>query len=102
MPQKANQEMVLCFRQKPSPGFVKKLSATKAFLLFLIAQLLPHNHYALRDSIINSIKVKSIERVRIAVSLRTNENDMWKELYEDKTEYLSKEFLKAFEHRTKQ
>ena len=25
MPQKANQEMVLCFRQKPSPGFLKGL-----------------------------------------------------------------------------
>ena len=52
-----------------------------------------------RNEIIESIKDESIERIKIAVSLRTSENDMWNDLYENQTEYLTKEFLKSFEHK---
>lgn len=53
-----------------------------------------------RDAIIESIKDESIERIKIAVSLRTSENDMWNELYDNRTEQLTKEFLKAFTRKT--
>ena len=55
-------------------------------------------HY--RDAIIDSIKDESIERIKIAVSLRTSENDMWNDLYDNRTEYLTKEFLKTLTIKT--
>ena len=58
-----------------------------------------YTHY--RDAVIESIKGESIEQIRIAVSLRTSENDMWNELYENRTEHLTKEFVKAFEQKSR-
>ena len=50
------------------------------------------------NSIIKAIQDESIDRVKNAISLRTSENDMWNELFENKTKHLTEEFLKAFEH----
>ena len=50
-----------------------------------------------RDDIIKAIQDESIDRVKNAISLRTSENDMWNELYENKTQQLTNEFFKAFE-----
>ena len=77
---------------------------TQMFLLTLFTTVGSYcckdpSYFSFRDSIIDSIKDESIERVKIAVSLRTNENDMWKDLYENQTEHLTKEFLKAFERK---
>lgn len=79
---------------------------TQMFLLTLFTTVGSYcckdpSYFSFRDSIIDSIKDESIERVKIAVSLRTNENDMWKDLYENQTEHLTKEFLKAFERKVK-
>lgn len=77
---------------------------TQMFLLTLFTTVgsfcckdVSNMHY--RDIIIDSIKDESVEQVRIAVSLRTSENDMWNDLYENRTEQLTKEFLKLFEQR---
>ena len=50
-----------------------------------------------RDSIIKAIRDESLERVKNAISLRTSENDMWNDLYDNKTKQLTKEFVKCFE-----
>ena len=105
-----SQTTYLMKRAKELFYLAKKMevsSQTQIFLLTLFTTVGTYCcknpiYYTLRDGIIDSIKDESTERVKIAVSLRTNENDMWKELYEDKTEQLSKEFLKAFTRRIKQ
>ena len=87
----------------------KKMDVSKKTQMFLLTLFTTVGSYcckdpsyiSFRDSIIDSIKDESIERVKIAVSLRTNENDMWKDLYQNQTEHLTKEFLKAFERKAK-
>lgn len=54
-------------------------------------------HYtAYFNKILDGIADESIERVKIAVSLRTSENDMWNDLYDGKTSTLTKEFVSRF------
>ena len=87
----------------------KKMDVSKKTQMFLLTLFTTVGSYccknpsysSFRDSIIDSINDESIERVKIAVSLRTNENDMWKDLFENRTEYLTNEFLKAFERKIK-
>jgi hypothetical protein len=86
----------------------KKMDVSKKTQMFLLTLFTTVGAYCCkdpsykqhRDAVIDSIKDESIERIRIAVSLRTSENDMWNDLYENKTEYLTKEFLKALESKT--
>lgn len=86
----------------------KKMDISKKTQMFLLTLFTTVGSYCckdpsykhFRDSIVDSIKDESVERVRIAVSLRTSENDMWNDLYENRTEQLTKEFLRAFEHKT--
>lgn len=84
----------------------KKMDISKKTQMFLLTLFTTVGAYCCKDpsykhyrnQIIESIKDESIERIKIAVSLRTSENDMWNDLYENRTEHLTKEFLKAFEH----
>lgn len=86
----------------------KKMDVSKKTQMFLLTLFTTVGAYCCkdpsykqhRDAVIDGIKDESIERIRIAVSLRTSENDMWNDLYENKTEYLTKEFLKALESKT--
>ena len=79
---------------------------TQMFLLTLFTTVGSYcckdpSYRSFRDGIIDSIIDESIERVKIAVALRTNENDMWKDLYENQTENLTRAFIKSFEHKAK-
>ena len=51
--------------------------------------------YQYRTRIIKNLNVSS-DLIETAVSLRTKESDTWNDLFENKTEYLTKEFLKAY------
>lgn len=54
-------------------------------------------HYTVYfNKILEGVADESIERIKIAVSLRTSENDMWNELYDGKTTALTKEFVAKF------
>lgn len=54
-------------------------------------------HYTVYfNKILEGVADESIERIKIAVSLRTSENDMWNDLYDGKTTTLTKEFVARF------
>lgn len=54
-------------------------------------------HYTVYfNKILEGIADESTERIKIAVSLRTSENDMWNDLYDGKTTALTKEFVTRF------
>lgn len=55
----------------------------------------PKNNRFLKG-ILKGIADEELERINIAVSLRTSENDMWNDLYNNKTEQLTKDFLNRF------
>lgn len=86
----------------------KKMDISKKTQMFMLTLFTTVGSYCCkdasylryRDAIIDSIKDESIERIKIAVSLRTSENDMWNDLYDNRTEHLTKEFLKAFTGKT--
>lgn len=54
------------------------------------------------QKIMECIKNESKESIHIAIRLRTSENDMWNDLYENQTEQLTKKFIRKFEEYTKQ
>lgn len=54
-------------------------------------------HYTVYfNKILEGIADESTERIKIAVSLRTSENDMWNDLYDGKTTALTREFVARF------
>ena len=100
--------MYLIGRAQELFSLAKKMDISKKTQMFMLtlfttvgvycckdASFTPH-----RDAIIDSIKDESVERIKVAVDLRTSENDMWNDLYDDRTDYLTKEFLKALTLKT--
>ena len=74
---------------------------TQMFLLTLFTTVGSYcckepNYKKYLDAVINGIKHESLEHIQVAVSLRTSENDMWNELFENETPRLTKAFLKRF------
>ena len=51
--------------------------------------------YQYRNRIIKNLNVSS-DLIETAVILRTKESDTWNDLFENKTDYLTKAFLKAY------
>lgn len=51
--------------------------------------------YAFRNRIIEKLNAP-IEIIETAAKLRTSESDIWNDLFENRTEYLTNEFLKAY------
>lgn len=49
------------------------------------------------DCVIKGVKDESLEHIKVAASLRTSENDIWNDLFEDKTKQLTDAFVKRFE-----
>lgn len=45
------------------------------------------------DAVLKGIKHESLEHIQVAIRLRTSENDMWNELFENETPKLTKAFL---------
>ena len=50
--------------------------------------------YNYRALILEELKKVDIEIIKTAIKLRTSENDRWNDLFDNKTEELTKEFLK--------
>lgn len=76
-------------------------SKTQTFILTLFTTV---GAYCCKDihlnsylsKILNCIKNEDEEKVKTAVSLRTSENDMWNELYNDRTKDLTNQFMTKF------
>ena len=83
----------------------KKMEVTQKTYMFLLtlyttvgAYCCKERHYKrYLDCVIKGIKGESPEQIKVAVSLRTSENDVWNELFEGKTKKLTAEFVRQFE-----
>lgn len=76
-------------------------STTKIFMLTLFTTVGPfccltQQYKQYLAKVISCIQDESIERVRVALSLRTVENDIWNDLYDNQTKELTAQFLSAF------
>ena len=86
----------------------EKMEITQKTQMFLLTLFTTVGSYCCKepsykkylDTVINGIKHESLEHIQVAVSLRTSENDMWNELFENETPRLTKAFLKHFKETT--
>ena len=69
---------------------------TKVFLLTLFTTVgtycCKEYNRSLLNRILDAIKHEDIERIRVAIKLRTSENDMWDDLFDGQTQQLSQKF----------
>lgn len=81
-----------------------KMEISKKTMTFLLTLFTTIGTYCCKDAtlklhrnqILDSIKNSDIQSVETAISLRTSENDMWNDLYENRTDELTKRFLDDF------
>ena len=82
----------------------KKMEVSQKTQMFMLTLFTTVGAYCCKDpqyyryinGIIDGIISEDIERVNVAVSLRTSENDMWNELYDNKTKVLTDDFVSRF------
>lgn len=87
----------------------KKMEVTFKTQTFLLTLFTTVGTYCCKENknqlylqkIMECIKNESKDSIYIAIRLRTSENDMWNELFENQTEQLTKKFIKKFEDYTR-
>ena len=87
----------------------KKMEVTFKTQTFLLTLFTTVGTYCCKENknrlylqkIMDCIKNEKKDMVYTAIRLRTSENDMWNDLFENQTEQLTKNFIKQFEESTK-
>lgn len=57
------------------------------------------NYRPYLDKILNILKREDYMRIKTAIELRTNENTMWDNLYDNNTKQLTKKFLELLKNK---
>lgn len=99
----ANSDLTLYLidRARDLYGIAKKMDITSKTQTFMLTLFTTIGTFCCKDRsmdiylkrIIESIKFEKLDKIKIAINLRTSENDMYNDLYENKTLDLTKKFL---------
>ena len=87
----------------------KRMEVTSKTQTYLLTLFTTVGTYCCKESknqlylnkILDCIKNEDREKIYTAIRLRTSENDMWNDLFENRTEKLTKQFLKQFDEKSK-